>query len=354
MSTGIHKLVVFGIRESIFKTFGKYVSSTVLGFHIEQSQTRFRYLVPPMLCQPASSSSNYLSTSSHLAILDDLSSFAAMAGDSTHRTGVSLSLSAELLHPERIKAGDEIQVLCQVDKIGRSVGFLTIEFQDISGKVVARGTHNKFMPTGFLWETLLSKPLFPFGLWLFGKYAGQHKYRTPVDYLFQGNVSSEDAIRALKDIRPKSLTGAVGSVFDLFALTNAPATTATPSSEGLPVIHRYEMDVLKETKNYVGLMHGGAIAGAIEKACLLSRNIIPRESSQPTGLIVGSMSVRYLSANKGRIVVEVTDDDNAGTIIDPVTQQRMPLQSVGSVKDAKTGKVTVQFTCTWRALNAES
>lgn len=389
LSSAKQTLIVIGLRESIHKTFGKYLASSVLGFQATQTETRFHYMIPPMLCQrkvdhdseavtvdstsgttttandPGSFPPNYLTASACLAILDDLSSFACMAGDRTHRTGVSLSLSADLIHPSRMTALSEIDVLCKIDKIGRYVGFLTVEFVDrVDGRVLARGTHNKFLPTGFLWETILSKPFFPLGLWLFQKYAGPQRYSTAIDYLFpERQVSPERAKSLLLTThRPASLTKALGSVWDLFSLTPK-VTTASPISQGEDsdiatkagsnvIKYVYATEVTKETKNYVGLMHGGAVGSVIERACLTARQSqwsarYPEEPTLPP-MIIDSMEVRYLSANKEKLTVEVWEDAEASTLSLRNGTQQVSSRSVGVIRDAASGAINVQFICHWR------
>lgn len=406
LSSAKHSLVVFGLRESIHKTFGKYLASSVLGFQATQAETRFHYMIPPMLCQrkvdhdsenvssvdtasataattttakdPESFPPNYLTTSACLAILDDLSSFACMAGDRTHRTGVSLSLSADLIHPSRMTALSEVDVLCKIDKIGRYVGFLTVEFVDrVDGRVLARGTHNKFLPTGFLWETILSKPFFPLGLWLFQKYAGPQRYTTAIDYLFPERQVAPDEAKSLllTTHRPASLTKALGSVWDLFSLTPTATTTTTTATtaaaapiasqedtdntntaKGSNVIkYVYATEVTKETKNYVGLMHGGAVGSVIERACLTARQRQWNTQQYPQEppavmppMIIDSMEVRYLSANKGKLTVEVWDDAEASTLSVRNGAQQVSSRSIGVIRDAASGAINVQFICHWR------
>lgn len=377
LSSAKQSLIVFGLRESIHKSFGRYLAASVLGFQASLTESRFHYIVPPMLCQaksdgvpnghnnhatppntssanaPADFPPNYLTTSACLAILDDLSSFACMAGDRTHRTGVSLSLSADLIHPDRMTALSEIDVLCKVDKIGRYVGFLTIEFIDRNdGKVVARGSHNKFLPTGFLWETLLSKPFFPMGFWLFNKFLGPKKYTTAVDFLFPDrNTSVEEARRILLSTnRPSSLTSPLGSILDICPVTPlSSSSTSTTTAASSQEMFSYSTEVTKAAKNYVGLMHGGAVGTVIERACVLTRETqLQRHqlgASKPR-MIIDSMEVRYLAANKGKLTIEVWDDAEAAKL--GTTSAAFSSRSVGVIRDQSSGKVNTQFICHWR------
>jgi len=78
-----------------------------------------------------------------------------MMFDKTCRGGVSLQLSAETV--SNSKAEDEITVTSKVDKIGKYVGFCTMEMHDkSSGSLLAKGKHIKFMPMGLVWDIIAS------------------------------------------------------------------------------------------------------------------------------------------------------------------------------------------------------
>lgn len=105
----------------------------------------FTYKIPKELC---SSSSNFRA-SAVLAVFDEVSTYCFMARDKTRRGGVSISLSTEIL--EQCSAEDDVKFVVNVNKIGRSVGFCSMELRGPDDTIRARGKHIKFMPMGALY-----------------------------------------------------------------------------------------------------------------------------------------------------------------------------------------------------------
>ena len=85
-------------------------------------------------------------------MFDELSSYAFVTQDRTCRFGVSVYLSTEIL--QSIPAGTDVIVTAKAKKIGRTLGFATMEMHDLEGSLLARGDHIKHLPMGFMWDFL--------------------------------------------------------------------------------------------------------------------------------------------------------------------------------------------------------
>ena len=90
--------------------------------------------------------------SSALAVFDELSSYAIVTQDRTCRFGVSVYLSTEIL--ESIQAGTDVIITAKAKKIGKILGFATMEMRDLEGSLLARGDHIKHLPMGYMWDFL--------------------------------------------------------------------------------------------------------------------------------------------------------------------------------------------------------
>lgn len=57
--------------------------------------------------------------------------------DKTHRPGLSVHLSTEII--KNVYAGEKVTVLTQADKLGKTIGFCSMELLNSKGELVARG-----------------------------------------------------------------------------------------------------------------------------------------------------------------------------------------------------------------------
>lgn len=60
-----------------------------------------------------------------------------------HRPGVSVDMSISYLRPARI--GDEIVINTEVTKLGHSLAFTSAELVHQDGKIIAKGSHTKYI-----------------------------------------------------------------------------------------------------------------------------------------------------------------------------------------------------------------
>jgi hypothetical protein len=103
-----------------------------------------------------------------LAVFDELSSYSFVVKDRTCRFGVSVYLSTEILHP--IPAGRDVLILTKATKIGKTLGFATMEMFDADGLLLARGEHIKYLPMGPMWDLMANLVLSPMVLSFLLKY----------------------------------------------------------------------------------------------------------------------------------------------------------------------------------------
>ena len=68
-----------------------------------------------------------------LALADEISTVLLCSQDKTHRAGVSVSLTGEILRPEILKAGETVYIETIISKVGAALGFAEVSS---CGKVV--------------------------------------------------------------------------------------------------------------------------------------------------------------------------------------------------------------------------
>ena len=138
----------------------------------DQNTIRLRYKIPAAVC--TSNNRTQMSLSGFLAIFDDVTTWAMMSVDRSKRAGVSISLGCHLANRTPVvtntnglsgimpSAGDAVDITTRVDKIGRNLGFASVEARHVeSGQCICIGYHTKFLPMGWLYETAYSPFLFP-------------------------------------------------------------------------------------------------------------------------------------------------------------------------------------------------
>lgn len=264
------------------KTLAKTSFARCLGSHdarIESMTLRmsaFRFTLPQRLCIESR-----LSASSAMAIFDDLSTVHLLGVDTSCRGGVSVHLSTTLLR--NVPAGSDLTLRCIIDKLGKSMGFVTMEMVDTaSSTVVATGKHVKFMPTGNFWVDLLSRPFLLAPLIQYG--------------LYEDGSTIFHRLGLLKPGKPKEYTCGEGPAAAYEYLGLSPATN-TLRVHGL-------------ISNPLGSMHGGAVGMTAEWAALQSAD---GKAKAAAGQAVTSISATYLSALTGDVAADVAP--GAGAVV---------------------------------------
>lgn len=95
------------------------ISSTIT---LGKGSFGFSFLVPRHL----STSQGVLDLGGVLALADEISTVLLCCEDKTHRAGVSVSLSGEILKPEGLKAGETVWVESCISKVGAALGFAEV------------------------------------------------------------------------------------------------------------------------------------------------------------------------------------------------------------------------------------
>lgn len=301
-------LTKIAIREDLHRTYAKYFLPCVTAINMDKnSLDRFEILTPPSMCRKkgtlssghANADESYLATSSLLALYDEMDAYAFISKDKTGRGGVSVELTFDLY--EEIKPWTRLILELKTEKQGRYVGFSSIEVKDSdSGRVVARGNHTKFMHHGLFWD-LMHGPIFGPMVYDFYHRFRYNKISTPLDDLLIGKSTSEDAETVA---RGYPLFQTKEELFHAnFSSLRLEDSTYTFDSEdadsGDKVLsHKYSLSVLSQTKNYIGLMHGGGVAGAIEQACYLFRFHGADAEKRRSQLRLSRMHIKYMNGTK--------------------------------------------------------
>jgi hypothetical protein len=240
------------------------------------SPCQFLYKVPPTLCQSYKLSSDQsvdlLSASAALAVLDDLSAYGIVASDRKLRPGVSVSLSTDIF--AAIRPGDEVICSFQTDKIGKFLGFQTMELLDpLTNKPLARGKHIKFMPMGLSWELAFS--------------------HTTMSQLIHIHDNLHD--RSLLKRLTQRLAGHDQRAFDIIdpsSVETAGLYKALGLEKSANHEHEYKLKLRRGMNMILGQMHGGAAAMSVEAA---ANSILNHDSKT----FLQSMQLTYLTALKG-------------------------------------------------------
>ena len=95
--------------------------------------------------------------STYMAILDDLTTYSLMTVDGG-RPGVSVSMNMEAAGPSFSVTSEtqRVAITARTRKVGRNLGFTSAEIRDATtDRMICHGSHIKFLPMGFLADTLL-------------------------------------------------------------------------------------------------------------------------------------------------------------------------------------------------------
>lgn len=224
------------------------------------------YKVPPSLCMKSGGSS-FLAASSLIATFDELSTYQLMMNDKASRPGVSVSLSCDIFGS--IAPDETVTLNLKTDKIGMRLAFCSMTVENAAGKLVAQGSHIKFVSMGWQWDMLNHPLLLPISRYMITNY-GDHIHSK----LFK-------KLDPLPSFDPSS-AARVGWAFDQLISTNKNKDT-------------FLFPANKVFINYMGGVHGGAIAMAVEKSLYAKE-----QTSNPSSpALIQRLELTYLSGLGG-------------------------------------------------------
>lgn len=286
-------------RESAHNSFGKALLEEAFVDYKIHHQSKFidyTIAVPPSLCFDSSSSAapHNICVSAMLALFDELSTMALFVFDKTRRPGVSVELTTEILRP--IHEGEVLHVHTIIEKTGKFLAFCTLEVYNQAGVLVARGSHVKFLPMGWVWDLLAGGWLLPLAIFFYQLFRG-NKIKTPLDKFFRAKEAGETISAPFHP---------VGN--DVFAVYKSLGVTAyVPDSDSdkqlleCKDVRRgiFQVKVRRDLMNPVKSMHGGAVACSIEDAC---RQFLQyQHPSEANKLMISELSIQYQSPLKVRV-----------------------------------------------------
>jgi len=177
-----------------------------------------------------------LSTAAILALFDEISTYSLAVQDRSHRPGVSIHLSTEVIRPHALQCGSNIKIMTRIDKIGRTIGFCSLEVLSTDNELLARGKHIKYLPMGAIFDLLAHPFVFPIVLKIY-------------EWFY------EPKIKATMHVIPKSFPSleGTGKVFNILGLSVASdeerrAALLSPTEAQ----HCYAMTVKEITSNMIG------------------------------------------------------------------------------------------------------
>lgn len=355
------------------KSFSVCLMNSVKGF-VHKNLTdgvSLHYVVPENLCRKHIvkdvSRQPQVSAAAIMALFDEISTYSCGMQDRKHRPGVSVHLETEMI--KNVLAGEEVVILTNTDKIGKSLAYCTMELLDTKGELLARGKHIKFLPMGAHYELITHPFILP---WTLGFYELSQKKKAVPQAL------EEHFVGPAKHPKGFPAIDGLGKVFDILGLKRLPPATVSTdeitraysqivcSNNGRiepNSVTSYSMTVQQITMNPLGKMHGGAVGCAVEHACLLSRSGNTNEHGNQEGTegvydvncYVQALDVRYISPMKGDLIVTTAEDTHAPLLYAGIeSSAKLPehavlwrSQSIGKVLNKDDGSVCAEYTCTW-------
>lgn len=338
------------LRESAHSTFGKYISSTIkdIIYDAFPEKVSYRYRVPPALCQqevspsPSTDKKYVFTAGALLAVFDELSTYPITLEDKTYRAGVSVDLFTEILKPAY--ANEEVYIVTRTDKIGKTLGFCTMEMLNLQGDLLARGKHVKYLPLGAHLDLIAKSPFFPLIIKLYYTFRVK-AFQSPLDKVF--GISNQEVPLA-DDILQE------GYVFNTLLpvrvhdndVDRKAILIDAPDNHHCDDAELYTMRVSRALKQFIGNLHGGALGATIEQASKMFK--ISRQKDLESVLILKSLDIRYLAPMRGELLIKVGDDKFSELLHTSDGKLETRSKSVGYIYNQKNHSVCAEFTCEWK------
>jgi len=269
----LSKILVKGLESSNKYTFTRFLE--LLPSHIPSSKTAqhvIYYKVPPSLCVKGGGTS-FFAPSALIATFDELSTYQLMMNDKSSRPGVSVSLSCDMLGV--ISPDETITLKLYTDKIGMRLAFCSMTAENAAGAVVAKASHIKFVSMGWQWDLLNHPLILPLSRYILLNYG---------DFI-QSKIFGKMSV--CPPISPSSKSQ-VSWAFDQMHSTSKNKDT-------------FIFPLSKTFLNYMGGVHGGAIAMAVEKS-LYAKLLASTPSSTS---VIQRLELTYISGLGGTLLINV-------------------------------------------------
>lgn len=285
-------------RESAHKSFGRaLLEESFVDYEIYHHGKLISYNIkaPPSLCADSMTAApNSLRVSAMLALFDELSTMALFVFDQTRRPGVSVDLKTEILQP--IFEGQTLRVNTIIEKTGKILAFCSLEVYNEAGALVARGSHVKFMPMGWLWDLFAGAFLLPIAIFLYNFLRGR-KIKTPLDAFFRAKKEGKHISSSFN-----ATTNGLSALYK--SLQVMPYQPDDPEElkvqEAMKDMRHgvFSVKVRRDLMNPVKSMHGGAVACSIEEAC--RQYLETQYPSECTKIMISQLFIQYQAPLKVR------------------------------------------------------
>lgn len=372
-----HRMLDLLMGEFSSKSFSVCMMSAVKGFvhrNLDQGVS-FHYVVPEYLCRKhivgGKETDPQFSAAAIMALFDEVSTFSCAMKDRKKRPGVSVHLTTEIV--KNVHAGEEVTILTSADKIGKTLGYCTMEILNAKGELVARGKHIKHLPMGLYFDVITHPLVSPAALTFYENFMvskegrkaraeGKHELKIPKGYPSIDGVGRVFDILGLKRLSSNPFQGDRDTSHRLTHCSNN--GRLEPETE-----LSFSMTVQQVTSNLNKTMHGGAVGCAVEHACLLSRSGNTNALGNQDGTqgvydldcYVQSLDVRYISPMRGDLIITTVNDIyapllytdkhsasslGAGASVGDKTAL-WTTRSIGRVLNKSDGSLCAEYTCNW-------
>ena len=397
-----HRLLDIIMNKFSEKSFSICIMSSITDFvHTNiKDGVCFHYTVPENLCRSYIINNNetkpQFATSAIMAIFDEISTYSTCIQDKNHRPGVSVHLSTEIMKP--IYTNEKLTVLTKADKLGKSIGYCTMELLNSNNELVARGKHIRYLHMGNLFNVMTHPMLLPWAINLYEVFNkkketilhrvdGKSIFSVPPGYPKLDGIGQVFNILGLKSIQNKDF---IADIYNNVSSSDIDSSSNTSSSsdnntlycsklgriQDISHISAYSMTVQPILCNLLGNMHGGAVACAVEQACVLARiekvgavqstttnTNITASTTTPTATnivdgkynlncYVQSIDIRYISAMQGDLTITVIDDIYSHYLhnsVNTTTNIEWLSKTYGKVYNQKNNTICAEYICTWAA-----
>jgi acyl-coenzyme A thioesterase PaaI-like protein len=239
---------------------------------VSTTQISFPFKVPAHLCLPVQNKP-CLSASATMALFDEYSSMCLMMKDRNVRGGVSVVLTADM--HSLCPANADVTIITTATKIGKTIGFCDVKMVDKDGKLIASGSHVKYIDMGKVWDYMMQPSVIGYTMKIYD-IVGEKLRGTPLgDKLLV--LFGKKEVRHASTLEPPFVI--VGAAYEDFGLAPLNDTTDDTNKENM---RKHAVHVKPHMCNYFGKLHGGA-AAMIAEYCAMQATF-NGESNTPSTL----------------------------------------------------------------------